>query len=309
MPLFQRTAELIVGQSGKEGILIKDLRMAFKIEKTATETLNTSTVKIWNLNASSRALVETPNNALILKAGYVQDIGALTIFVGIVRRSLSVQEGPDWITELELDDGLIAYRDSKCSLSFNPGTRGTDVIVAIANQFGLPVRPFPEDVTDKQYADGFSFVGRTREAMKTVCDYLELEWSIQNQEIQLLKKGGAIKRTAIVLSADTGMIGVPKLEAKTMGEKAAAKKGITTNTAGVIKRPAKTSNASGETHERLQVQGYKVKSLLQPTIQPGSVVQLKSSGIDGEFFRVEKVVTSGDTHGKDWETEMTLRFI
>jgi hypothetical protein len=307
--LFDRTAEIIVGQSGKEGIQIKDLRMSFKIEKTATETLNTSTVRIWNLNASSRALVETPNNAVIVKAGYTQDIGALTIFVGIVRRSLSVQDGPNWITELELDDGLIAYRDSKCSLSFNPGISGSDVIVAIANQFGLPVRPFPEDVASKQYADGFSFVGRTRDAMRKCCNYLNLEWSIQNQEISILKKGGVAKRTAIVLSADTGMIGVPKLEAKTMGEKAAAKKGITTNTAGVIKRPGKTSSKDGEVHERLEIQGYKVNSLLQPTIQPGSVVQLKSSGIDGEYFRVEKVVHSGDTHGKDWETEMTLRFI
>lgn len=309
MALFDRAVELVVGQSGQEGILIKDLRIAFKIEKTATETLNHSTIRIWNLNPTSRALVETPNNAVVLRAGYAQDKGPITIFVGIVRRSLSVQEGPDWITELELDDGLIAYRDSKCSLSFNPGTRGTDVIVAIANQFGLPVRPFPEDVTKKQYADGLSFVGRTRDAMKKVCNFLDLEFSIQNQEIQLLKKGGAVKRTAIVLSADTGMVGAPKLEAKTMSEVAAAKKGITTNTAGVIKRPSKTSNKSGVTHERLEVQGYKIKSLLQPTIQPGSVVQVKSSGIDGEYFRVETVHHNGDTHGKDFETEMVLRFI
>jgi len=48
------------------------------------------------------------NNAVILKAGYEQDIGAITIFVGIVRRSLTIRDGCDWITELELDDGLLA---------------------------------------------------------------------------------------------------------------------------------------------------------------------------------------------------------
>lgn len=309
MTLFNRTAQLIVGQSGGDGILIEDLRFSFKIEKSATETLNSSTIKIYNLNPTSRALVETPNNAIILKAGYTEDVGAKTIFVGIVRRCLTVQEGPDYVTELELDDGLLAYRDSKFTISFAPGASGKNVISAIASKFDLPVRPLPDGIPDKQYPNGFSFVGRTRDAMKKACNYLGLEYSIQNQEIQILKAGGTTKRTALVMSADSGMIGVPHLEAKTMSVKAAAKKGITTNTAGVIKRPARTSDKDGETRDRLQIQGYKVDSLLQPTIEPGAIVQLKTIGIDGDFFRVEKCEHEGDTHGTPWTTTMHLRFI
>lgn len=304
--LFDRVAELIVGQSGSKGILIKDLRIAFSIEKTATETLNNSTIDIYNLNPDSRALVETPNNAIILRAGYAQDLGPVTIFVGIVRRCLTVQEGPDNVTRLELDDGLIAYRDSKFSTSFAPGSSGKMVLANIASRFNLPVRPLP-DMPDKQYPNGFSFVGKTREAMKKACNYLGLEYSIQNQEIQILKKGGTVKRTAIVLSADSGMIGVPQLEAKTMSEKAAAQRGISTNDAGVIK--TRKESTSGAIKDRLQVQGYKVESLLQPTIEPGGIVQVKSKGIDGEFFRVERVQHTGDTHADDWTTELSLRFI
>lgn len=305
MALFHRVAELIVGQSGGPGISIKDLRFSFKIEKSASETLNRSIVKIYNLNPTNRALVETPNNVLILKAGYVDDIGAVTIFVGIARRVLTKKISADWVTEIELDDGLIAYRDSKNSISFAPGTSAVAVMTYIANQFNLPVRPFPPGIIDKQYADGYAFVGHTRNAMTEVCDYLGLEWSIQNQQIQILIQGGVAKRTAVLISANTGMISSPELEAKTMSLVAAAKRGITTNSAGVITRAPK---AFGSGKERLQVQGYRVKSLLNPTIEPGGIMQVQAIGID-DFFRIEKVIFTGDTHAADWECESTLRFI
>lgn len=305
MSLFDRTAELVVGQSGKQGVLITDLRFSFKVEKRLTETLNNTTMSIYNLNKDSRKLVETPNNAVILRAGYRNDAGPVTCFVGIVRRCLTVRDGVDWRTDLELDDGMIAYRDSKHSISFPPGAKGKDVLVAVSDKFGLPVRPIPE-FTDKTYPKGFSFVGRTRESMTNVCNYLGLEWSIQNQEIQILKKGGALKRTAIVLSSDTGMIGSPAMEAKTMSEKAAAKVGISATTAGVIKR--RKEDAKGEVEDMLEVQGYKITSLLQPIIEPGHIVKLKAEGIDN-WFKVEKVNHIGDTHGTDWKSEISVRFV
>jgi hypothetical protein len=303
--LFRRTAELIVGQSGGQGISIKDLRFSFSIEKSASETLNNSTIKIYNLNPTNRALVETPNNALILKAGYVDDVGALTIFVGIARRVLTQKDGADWITEIEMDDGLLAYRDSKHTASFSPGVSAISVLKFVADQFNLPVRPFPVGIVDKQYPNGYPFVGHTRNSMTEVCNYLGLEWSIQNQQIQVLIQGGTTKRTAVLISADTGMVGSPSLEAKTMSLAMAAKRGITINSAGVITRLPK---AFGTGKERLQVQGYRVKSLLNPTIEPGNVMQLKARGID-DFFRIEKVTFTGDTHSTDWFCESTLRFI
>lgn len=308
MALFDRVCELIVGQSGKDGILITDLRISFSIEKTLNETLNKSTIKIYNLSPTSRKLVETPNNAVILKAGYKQDKGAVTIFVGIVRRSLTSREGPDWITELELDDGLIAYRDSKTSLSFAPGSSARDVLSQVASKFGLPIGSLPEE-GDKQYPQGFSFVGRVRDAMNKVCNYLGYSWSIQNQEIQIIKKGGFKERTAIVISQDTGMVKSPELEAKTMSDKLAAKQGLTTASNGVItKRSDKLTVSNNPPKDRLEVQGYKVNTLLQPTVLPGHVVKLEAEGIN-DFFRVEKCTHQADTHGSEFVTELSLRFI
>ena len=304
--LFNRVCEIVVGQSGGKGISIKELRMSFAIDKNASETPNRSSVRIWNLSPTSRALIETPNNAIIVKAGYSEDVGAATIFVGVVTRSITLREGADWVTELELADGLIAYRDNKISVSYSAGTSVETVIKDLAPRFGLPVRPYP-NFEGKTYPQGFSFTGRTREAMKKACDYAGLEWSMQNQEVQVIKKGGTLNSRALLISSESGMIGSPEPEAKTMTEKNAAKQGLTVNDAGVIVSGTKETK-KGELRRKLEVQGYKIRILLQPNLSVGELVKVKSKSLD-DFFRIEEIRHVGDTHGNEWQTELSLRFI
>lgn len=305
--LFDRDASLVIGKEGGKGRELSGLRFAFSIQKGATKSPNQCTLRVWNTAPETRALIETIGNVLILKAGYKEDIGAATIFSGNVTRALTVREGPDWITELELRDGFLEFRDAKVSMSFSAGATTKQVIQDISKKFSLPVRPLPTDVASKQYKGGFAFVGRVRDAMDKACDHMGLEWSIQNREIQIIKKGGTIKQKAYVLSAGTGLIGSPTQESKTMTEKAAAKEGITAKQPGVRKTTERDKD--GEVQEMLQVLGYKVKTLLQPLIEPGGYVQVKSRGIDGEFFRVEELTHAGDTHGNEWHTELTLRYV
>ena len=304
--LYNRTASITIGLEGGTGREIKSLRMAFSIEKGATKSPNTCTAKIWNLSTETRSLVEVIGNVLILKAGYVEDVGAVTIFTGNVSRSLTIREGPDWITELELEDGLFEFRDTKVSISFSPGATVLQVLNDVSSRFTLPVRAFPAGINNRQYVNGFAFVGRVRDSMDKVCEFADLEWSIQNRAVQVIKKGGIYQQQALVLSSDTGMIESPQHESKTMTEKAAAKEGITANQPGV--RITTRRDKEGTQQEVLQVLGYTVKSLLQPKLEPGGYVQLKTVGVKDEFFRIEKLTHTGDTHGMDWFTELTLRY-
>lgn len=305
--LFNRVASLVIGEEGGKGRELTDLRFSFSIQKGSTKTPNQCSVKVWNAAPETRALIEVIGNVLILKAGHAEDVGATTIFSGNVTRSLTVREGPDWITELEIQDGFLEFRDAKVSLTFGKGATITQVVSAISKKFNLPVRPLPADVAKKQYPAGFAFVGRVRDAMDKACENGDLEWSIQNREIQVIKKGGVFKQKAYLLTPDTGMVGSPMQETKTMTEKAAAKEGITANQPGVRKTTRRDNDF--EVQEVLQVFGYKVKTLLQPLIEPGGYVQVKSKGINGEFFRVEELTHTGDTHGNEWHTELTLRYV
>ena len=305
--LFNRVCSLVIGKEGGKGRELSGLRIAFSIQKGATKSPNKCTVKVWNTSPETRAMIEVIGNVMILKAGYTEDIGAKTIFSGNVTRTLTVREGPDWITELEMEDGFLEFRDAKVSLSFGKGATTQQVVTAISKKFGLPVRPMPADIARKQYTAGFAFVGRVRDAMDKACEHSGLEWSIQNREIQIIKKGGVFKQKAYLLSADTGLIGSPMQESKTMTEKAAAKEGITADQPGVRKTTERDKD--GDVQQMLRVLGYKVKTLLQPLVEPGGYVQVKSKGVDGEFFRVEELTRTGDTHGNEWHTELTLRYV
>jgi len=305
--LFNRVASLIIGKEGGQGREVSDLRFSFSIQKGATKSPNNCTVKIWNASPETRSLIEVIGNVLILRAGYHEDIGAVSIFSGDVTRTLTTREGADWVTEIELHDGFMEFRDAKVTLSFGKGATLLQVVTEISKKFGLPVRPLPEDVAGKQYPAGFAFVGRVRDAMDKVCDHGSLEWSIQNREIQVIKKGGVFKKQAYVLSPDTGLIGSPAQESKTMTEKAAAKEGITANQPGVKKTTERDKD--GNDQEMLRVLGYKVKTLLQPLAEPGGYVQLNAKGIKNEFFRIEEVTHIGDTHGNEWHSELSLRYI
>lgn len=301
---FTRRVELTVGESGGSAIVIKDLRVAFSIAKTSSQNPNKCTAKVYNLSEASRAVVEGANKVLILKAGYQDEGGALTIFTGTVIRSLTYVENADWITEFEMSDSFLEFRDAKITADFQPGSSGLAVVRHFANALNLPIRPFPS-VADKEYPGGFSFVGRVRDGMNKACKYLGLEWSLQNREVQLVAVGGVSSTQAILISSETGMIDHPKREEKTISDKLAAEKGLT-NGQGAVKKEYTDSKGNAKT--KYEVLGYKVKTLLNPVAEPGGYARLKSVGVDG-YFRIEAVDHVGDTHSNDWYSEITLRFL
>ncbi|KLF56390.1 hypothetical protein YA36_14280 [Klebsiella aerogenes] len=309
MPLFLRTAELIVGKPSGEAVSIRDLRFEFDIQKTSSRTANKCNLKVYNASPSTISMMETVNNLVILKAGYEKDIGVVTIFTGTVCRSLTYQDGADVLTEMELRDSVIPLRDAKISASQKPNTSALSVLKLIASNFGMPLK-IGVNITDKQYVSGFAFNGTASDAMDRVCNFLGLEWSAQDGELQIIKKGGVYADTAVVLSKDTGMIGYPRREAKTMTEKSAAKEGIKYGQKGVIRSVIDVEDPTAKMKDRvtLEVQGYRVQSLLNPAIYPGAYVKLISRGIDGEFFRVEEARYNGDTHGQAWGVEALLRY-
>lgn len=305
---FNRVYEITVGEAGANGVRINSLRASFSISKTSTPNPNKCTVKVYNLSSESRALVESPNAVLILKAGYDDGTssaeGAIVIFTGTVIRSLTTSQNGDFITEFELADGFLEFRDSKVSASFPIGTSGLTVLKHFASQLNVPVRQIPQ-FDDKAYPSGFSFSGRVRDGMNKVCKFLGLEWSIQNRELQIVAVGRTANKKAIYISSETGMIGSPSREEKTISDKLAHERGLA-NGQGVYKRESIGSNGKPKT--TFDILGYKVKILLNPNAEPGGYAKLKSAGVDS-FFRIESVDHVGDTHSNDWHSELTLRSI
>lgn len=290
MPQFDRVIRLTVGQPGGDGVVIENLRMTFDIEKDPTDTTNKCKMLIYNLAPKTRRTIERADSICILEAGYKEDAGLKRIFVGAILHTTTRNEGADQVTELNLADGQIAIRDSVVSVGYAAGTNGQQIVSDIVGQMGLTLRIGP-DVAFPDYSNGYSFAGYARDALNIICAAAGAEWSIQNNDLQIIMGGSTTGVRALVFSADSGLIGSPERIVK------APKKAHST-TSGKRRKKKKKEKPSKQA-------GWKIETLLAPTVNPGDAVRLESITVKG-WFRVESMRHEGDTHGGDWKTKMEL---
>lgn len=304
MALFDRCYRLVVGPAGGQGREIASgqqpgetsLRITFDIEKTTKTQPNHSKVVIYNLAPETRALFEQPDLRLTLHAGYVEDRGPLLIATGHVTFAFTVRDEADWATTLELHDGQVPLRDTVVSIGMGAGASAKQIVRNIAGQMGMPVL-LGDDLQDRTWKHGFSYYGAGRAAIHKVASAAGWEWSVQNETVQVLARGGTTAREAIVISPDSGMVKSP--ERRREGAQETAQ--VLDQTTGALPRLKKVAGLKPE------LDGWQVTSMLQPTINPGDMVKVESVAIRGDgFFRVDHMRHLGDSASGDWQTELDL---
>ncbi|KUE88879.1 hypothetical protein ASL20_09645 [Cupriavidus necator] len=293
MARFDRTYRLVVGRAGSNGgtEVVPPIRITFDIEKDASEQPNPYKIRIYNLKPETRRAIEAPDNRCVLYAGYAEEDGPLLLAAGAVTYAFTVFDGPDVVTELEVKDGYVEIRDTAVSLGYGHGASAKLVIRDIAKQMGLPLI-IADDAPDRTWQNGFSFYGPARQALHKVAQGTGLEWSIQNQVLQVVQKRGTTMRQAVVLAADSGLIGYPERTREGAQEKARVKDERTGTRANLV--------SAAQQHT-----GWRVRSLLLPQVNPGDLVKLESRSTEG-FYRADKLRHTGDSEGGDWQTEFEL---
>ncbi|AZS80723.1 hypothetical protein ELS24_21105 [Achromobacter spanius] len=300
MARFDRVYRLLVGKPGGQGLeIVPPIRMTFDIAKTAAEESNDAKITVYNLAAQTRRTLEEPGLRCVLYAGYAQEGGPLLMASGSIVYAYTRYDQPNVVTELTVKDGYVEVRDTAISIGLGPGARASDIIRDIARQMGLPLI-MADDAPDRRWEQGFSFYGAARTALHKVTQGTGLEWSIQNQQLQVVQRLGTTRRQAVVLAVDTGLLGQPERTRAAASEKAKSK-AKAPGQAGVAVPAGTAKPASGQQ----QRDGWKVKSLLLPTISPGDLVKLESRSVEA-FQRAETVRHTGDSEGGDWQTELTL---
>jgi hypothetical protein len=256
-----------------ETALITGLRMAFKVTSSTEPEPNVCELSIYNLNGESRSRLQKDSSAATqIDAGYNEQHEIL--FLGNLRRVTTTRHGPDWITTLKAGDGETKYRTSTINEAFAPGTPIITVIKTMAQRLGVSLGDAEKRITSAthrtgltQYINGLVSMGFTKDQLTESLRGLNLNWSIQDGTLQILAPNDVTNEPAIVLGPTTGLVGSP----------AAGEKGRT-----------------------------KVTALLNGGIRPGRKLQLDAINLKG-FFRVEKVVHSGDTHGQPWYSEAEVK--
>lgn len=267
MPLFNRRAVLLAAS-----LNLSDFRIQFDVSKDLRGRPNKAKITVYNLSADSRRrLSAAERKRVVLLAGYVTET-PYAVFVGILDRVEHKQEGADWTTTVSGSDGV--PRSVRVRGSFGKGSRVSQVLGEIANQMsgaGIGAGNLRSASTvfgnRTVGSGGLSFSGPTDVTLDGILESLGLEWSVQDQQLQILERGKPRQVRATVLSPDSGLVGTP------------------------------------EVLERGRV---RTKSLLTPGLDPGLLVNLQSRDLSG-FFRVDSARYQGDTHAQPWYVQCELR--
>lgn len=269
----------------------ESIKISFDVDRDLSQETNKLKIKLWNLTEESRAKIEKEDLKIELYAGYKENGGAKKLFSGSVIRAVSLDEGKDVTTEIQASDGQVPVRDTVLSLSYAPNTSSEIIVKAISDGMGLPL-VVGDGVEFVAYENGYSFIGKGADALDEICQGQGLDWSIQNSVLQVILAGGTAKKSGLVFSASTGLLGSPAriVKARPKEDQETAK------------RKAKQDQKKEKPEKKA---GWKIETLLAPTVNPGDAVKVESRVIEG-WFRVETIKHHGEVYGGDYRTQMDL---
>ena len=308
---FLRAYKLILGSPGQDGKIITNInddgtlmpngiRISFDIDKDTTKKTNKSKIKIWNLSDDSLDLIEKEDLIVELWTGYYKENNLSRIFLGyaLTIETKSENQGKDVVTEIKASDGQLAVRDSITSIGYPPGTNSGKIIKYLAGSMGLSMYA-ANDVVYPDYPNGFSFCGKSADALDIVCGVIGASWSIQNNELQIIMSDGTTGIQGLVFNSNSGLLDRPEHFVRS-AYATAAKASARAAKAEITSSKRKTK-AKKKINRKQKKFGWRFTVLLSPTSNPGDAVRLESDEFNG-WLKIESLKHTGDNRGKDWYT-------
>ena len=268
--LFKRVVRVTVGPRGEPGrqfASVKDgspgFRINVKVDLDDTPSPDSLTLQLWNLNADSRGFIRRNGNAVIVEAGYGTPE---MLFSGDIDEDTikETRDGGDLVLELEAGDGRQAFRAGRLNETFDGPTQSSDVIRRLADAMGLRFANLPADLPRVEFSQGYTVAGSIQKELTNLTRTVGARWSIQNGELVVTRIGATTGEQAVLLSANTGLIGIP------------------------------------EKKER----GVSFVSLYNPLIRPRRKVKLESRDLDGFFVVKKMTVNLDSGYSDEFYSEV-----
>lgn len=258
--LFDRSVAISFGKPKEVGVLFRDLFIKFKIVMSSEPKPNTGEILIYNLNQTTRSILQKEKKGLVvrLETGYKNILEEL--YFGDISNVFVSKEGPDIITKLVTGSGRRAYQGGKINQSFAAGTTTKTVVEALVLALDVGIGAI-KGVTDESFQHGLTISGPIKDKLNEITKKMGLEWSIQNNSLQILPPDVPSEILGLVINERTGMIGKP------------------------VER---------EQDEKLKGKTIEFQSLIRTKLQPGVAVKIESKDIDG-FFKIRKSTFEGDS--------------
>ena len=294
--IFLRNYRLKIGRStgskvyemrpGEENPGEDGLRITFQVTHFAGGAFSVAEITIYNVSRySSRQMLGDGSAGkyefITLEAGYDGLFGS--IFMGqITNVQLHLEDGGATrgirffckSSAKERDQNLI-------NLTLAPETDPVQIIEECAAVFGAEIQFYGDFSELKRRSRGTVLQGSPTACMNELAETFAFDWMVENGAIKIIKRDFALDNQVYVISSGTGMIGSPVVSDTEVG----------------------------------------IRYSLNPKIKLGDTIKLESMAprfeFSGAFFydvprtigegyyKVNSLVFAGDSHGDQWESQIS----
>lgn len=294
--IFLRNYRLKIGRStgskvyemrpGEENPSEDGLRITFQVTHFAGGAFSVAEITIYNVSRySSRQMLGDGSAGkyefITLEAGYDGLFGS--IFMGqITNVQLHLEDGGATrgirffckSSAKERDQNLI-------NLTLSPETDPVQIIEECAAVFGAEIQFYGDFSELKRRSRGTVLQGSPTACMNELAETFAFDWMVENGAIKIIKRDFALDNQVYVISSGTGMIGSPVVSDTEVG----------------------------------------IRYTLNPKIKLGDTIKLESMAprfeFSGAFFydvprtigegyyKVNSLVFAGDSHGDQWESQIS----
>lgn len=279
-----RKVSLIVGNASGQGLDLSELHLRFTIWSATTQSPKHTTIRVYNVADATAKRLQQEFQQVFLQAGYDGNFGL--IFSGAIKQIRKGRENAtDTFVDIVAADADEAYNWSVVNTTLAAGWSQTDyhgALLQSMSPYGVTAGYAPNFAATK-LPRGKVCYGMTRDYMRQLAGAAGTQWTIQDGQLHMVPVSGYLPNQAVVLTSDTGMVGLP------------------TQT----------------------VDGITVKCLLNPNIKPGTRIQINNASIqqaalsvnytatnyfpsldDDGFYKVYAMTQTGDTRGPAFHTDM-----
>jgi hypothetical protein len=275
---FDETTSLPKGMARRyfaDGTL-QHYRIAFKICKSIYGTPNNSRVTMYNLSQASRASLQTPNQKVMVEAGW-STFPPYQLFTGGLYRAKSERHEADIVTDLIMLTGVTGQAGATTANTFSEGTPLLQILKKLVQQ--LPDVKFDERrissslLSVKIGYKGLTLAGRVKDLLDKLALQYGFSWSVQDGVFQALADGAGFAQNVISISTEDELLYMisPMLE--------------------------------GSMQKQI---GVNIKAFLVPSVMPGDMVSVESSvspHLSG-MYKIHTISYMGDSHSNDWMMEI-----
>lgn len=298
---YGRALSLVLGDPAGKGLDVSALRVSFKVQHFDTQTPKSLLARIYNLSKQTIATAPKEGGTVLLSAGYTgtaQDTASAppgVIFRGkITQTRVGRESQTDTYLDVFAADGDDAYNQATVNHTLAAGATADQVRDKILESFGTygftkGNAPSLADAAVLPRAQ--VFYGMARDHMRVLARDNACTWGFDDGRVDMTPHTATLPGDAIVLTAQTGMIGLPQqtedgIAVRCLLNPQLRKGGrVTINNASIQRARYSQNSTSANT---------------QGGLLPGIDSSTKADGT----YKIIWIDYVGDTRGQEWYCDL-----